>query len=83
MARTDALAVEGLHRTIDRALAYIEAGAEMIFPEAVAALSEYAEFKKVLQVPILANLTEFGQTPLFLTVELAAAEWNGSLSFIG
>jgi methylisocitrate lyase len=73
MARTDALASEGLAATIDRAQAYVAAGADMIFAEAVTELSMYTEFRKAAGVPILANITEFGQTPLFTRDELAAA----------
>jgi len=72
MARTDALAVEGIDAAIDRAVAYVEAGADMIFPEAMTELSMYQKFKSAVQVPILANITEFGQTPLFTTEELAS-----------
>lgn len=73
MARTDALAVEGLAATIDRAQAYVEAGADMLFPEAITALSMYRQFADAVQVPILANITEFGATPLFTTDELRSA----------
>lgn len=73
MARTDALAVEGLDAAIDRAQAYIEAGADMLFPEAITALSMYRQFADAVQVPILANITEFGATPLFTTDELRSA----------
>jgi methylisocitrate lyase len=73
MARTDALAKEGLTSAIDRATAYVEAGADMIFAEAVTELSIYAEFKRAVGVPILANITEFGQSPLFTKEELANA----------
>jgi len=73
MARTDALASEGLAAAIDRAQAYVAAGADMIFAEAVTELSMYTEFRKAAGVPILANITEFGQTPLFTRDELAAA----------
>ncbi len=72
MARTDALAVEGINAAIDRACAYVEAGADMIFPEAITALPMYQQFKDALKVPILANITEFGHTPLFTTTELAS-----------
>ncbi|WP_444998469.1 methylisocitrate lyase [Aliikangiella sp. IMCC44359] len=72
MARTDALAVEGMQSAIDRANACIEAGADMIFPEAINSLEQYKEFRSNINVPILANITEFGQTPLFSTPELAA-----------
>ena len=74
MARTDALAVEGLEAAIDRACAYVEAGADMIFPEAMTALPMYSKFKRAVKVPILANITEFGQTPLFTTAELGSAD---------
>ena len=73
MARTDALAVEGLEPAIERALACVEAGADMIFPEAVGDLEHYRRFAAAVGVPVLANLTEFGATPLFTTVELGAA----------
>src|SRR2546428_1577911 len=74
MARTDALAVEGLEAAIDRACAYVEGGADMIFPEAMTELSMYRKFKDAVKVPILANITEFGQTPLFTTDELRSAD---------
>jgi methylisocitrate lyase len=73
MARTDALAVEGIDAAIERAVAYVEAGADMIFPEAMTELAMYKRFRAAVNVPILANLTEFGQTPLFTTEELRAA----------
>ena len=73
MARTDALANEGLEAAIARAQAYVAAGADMIFAEAVAELPMYTEFRKAVGVPILANITEFGQTPLWTRDELAAA----------
>ncbi|EGT4254705.1 methylisocitrate lyase [Citrobacter amalonaticus] len=73
MARTDALAVEGLDAAIDRARAYVEAGADMLFPEAITELSMYRQFADAVQVPILANITEFGATPLFTTDELRSA----------
>jgi methylisocitrate lyase len=73
MARTDALAVEGLPAAIERAIAYVEAGADMIFPEAMTDLSMYRQFKAAVKVPILANITEFGHTPLFTTAELGSA----------
>jgi len=73
MARTDALAGEGLQAALDRCAAYVEAGADMIFAEAVTELSMYSKFKAATGVPILANITEFGQTPLFSRDELAAA----------
>jgi methylisocitrate lyase len=71
MARTDALAVEGMQSAIDRAMACVEAGADMIFPEAMNKLEQYAEFTKSVKVPVLANITEFGATPLYTTEELA------------
>ena len=71
MARTDALAVEGMQSAIDRAMACVEAGADMIFPEAMNKLEQYAEFTKAIKVPVLANITEFGATPLYTTEELA------------
>ncbi len=74
MARTDALAVEGLDAAIDRACAYVEAGADMIFPEAMTELPMYEKFKSAVKVPILANITEFGQTPLFTTSELGSVD---------
>jgi methylisocitrate lyase len=73
MARTDALAVEGMQSAIDRACACVEAGADMIFPEAMTQLSQYREFVEAVKVPVLANITEFGSTPLFTTDELASA----------
>ncbi|POT58496.1 methylisocitrate lyase [Citrobacter amalonaticus] len=73
MARTDALAVEGLEAAIDRARAYVEAGADMLFPEAITELAMYRQFADAVQVPILANITEFGATPLFTTDELRSA----------
>ncbi|HET7370966.1 MAG TPA: methylisocitrate lyase [Gammaproteobacteria bacterium] len=73
MARTDALAVEGMQSAIDRAVACVEAGADMIFPEAMTTLDEYREFKAAVKVPILANITEFGKTPLFTRDELESA----------
>jgi methylisocitrate lyase len=73
MARTDAIAVEGLQPAIERAVACVEAGADMIFPEAIYTLEQYREFKDAVKVPILANITEFGQTPLFTTDELRSA----------
>lgn len=72
MARTDALAVEGLNAAIDRACACIEAGADMVFPEAVTELAMYQQFADAVKKPILANITEFGSTPLFTVDELAA-----------
>lgn len=73
MARTDAAAVEGISAAIDRAAAYVEAGADMIFPEAMTSLDDYRRVKQAVRVPILANLTEFGATPFFTTDELRAA----------
>jgi len=73
MARTDALAAEGLPAAIERAVAYVEAGADMIFPEAATELSTYRQFRAAVGVPILANITEFGHTPLFTTAELDSA----------
>ena len=73
MARTDALAVEGVERTVERAVACVEAGADMIFPEAMLELDQYRQFKQAVGVPILANITEFGHTPLFSTPELGQA----------
>ena len=74
MARTDALAVEGLQSAIDRACACVEAGADMIFPEAMTELSMYKQFAAAVKVPILANITEFGSTPLFTIDELRSAD---------
>ena len=71
MARTDALANEGLDRAIDRAIAYQEAGADALFPEAFIELDQYRELKKHVKIPILANITEFGKTPLFGCEELS------------
>lgn len=73
MARTDALAVEGLEAAIERAQAYVVAGADMLFPEAITELAMYRQFADAVQVPILANITEFGATPLFTTDELRSA----------
>ncbi|MDE2304102.1 MAG: methylisocitrate lyase [Gammaproteobacteria bacterium] len=73
MARTDALAGEGLDRALERAVACVEAGADMVFPEAVTDLPTYRRFKDAVRVPILANITEFGQTPLFTREELGGA----------
>jgi methylisocitrate lyase len=73
MARTDALAVEGLQSAIDRACACVEAGADMIFPEAITDLDMYKKFVEAVKVPVLANITEFGSTPLFTTEQLASA----------
>ena len=74
MARTDALAVEGLQSAIDRACACVEAGADAIFPEAMTELSMYKEFAQAVKVPVLANITEFGATPLYTTDELRTAD---------
>jgi hypothetical protein len=74
MARTDALAVEGLDAAIDRAVACVEAGADMIFPEAITELEMYKTFADRVKAPILANITEFGATPLYTTEELASAD---------
>ena len=70
MARTDAVASEGIEKAIERALACIEAGADMVFPEALSELSQYQQFKQSVKVPILANITEFGHTPLYTRDEL-------------
>jgi methylisocitrate lyase len=72
MARTDALAVEGIDKAIERAVACVEAGADMIFPEAMTELSMYRQFKDAVKVPILANITEFGHTPLYTRDELGS-----------
>ena len=74
MARTDALAVEGLQSAIDRACACVEAGADMVFPEAMTDLAMYKEFARAVGVPVLANITEFGSTPLYTVEELAGAD---------
>ncbi len=73
MARTDAYSVEGLQAAIDRAVFYVEQGADMIFAEAMSSLEEYTLFTKQIDVPVLANITEFGKTPLFTKMELEAA----------
>jgi methylisocitrate lyase len=73
MARTDALAVEGLQSALERAQACIEAGADMIFPEAVTKLGLYQQFREASRAPVLANITEFGQTPLFTVDQLRSA----------
>ena len=73
MARTDALAVDGLNAALERAAACVEAGADMVFPEAVTDLAMYRHFKEATGVPVLANITEFGATPLYTVTELAAA----------
>ena len=74
MARTDAIAGEGLVAALDRAYAYVEAGADAIFPEAISDLATYRRFTDVLNVPVLANITEFGLSPLFTTGELASVK---------
>ena len=74
MARTDALAVEGLAAAIDRALACVEAGADMVFPEAITELDMYRKFADAVKVPVLANITEFGSTPLFTLDQLRSAK---------
>jgi methylisocitrate lyase len=74
MARTDALASEGLNAALDRAAAYVEAGADMLFPEAITELAMYQKFAQTVKVPILANITEFGATPLFTVEQLKSAE---------
>jgi methylisocitrate lyase len=73
IARTDSLAIEGLDAAIERAVACVEAGADMIFPEAITDLPMYKKFADAVKVPILANITEFGKTPLFTIEELASA----------
>ncbi len=73
MARTDAAAVEGMDAAIARAVAYVEAGADMVFPEAMTSLDDYRKVKAAVKVPVLANLTEFGSTPFYTTVELRDA----------
>ncbi|MGH8309358.1 MAG: isocitrate lyase/phosphoenolpyruvate mutase family protein, partial [Steroidobacteraceae bacterium] len=72
-ARTDAHAVEGQQAAVERALAYVEAGADMIFTEALTTLDEFRQFTRAVNVPVLANITEFGKTPLFTISELGAA----------
>ena len=74
MARTDALAVEGLERAIERTLACVDAGADAVFPEAIPELSMYRRFAEAVKVPVLANITEFGATPLFTLDELRSAQ---------
>ncbi len=83
MARTDAAAVEGIERAIERAMAYVEAGADMVFPEAMKTLDDYRRFKAAVKVPILANLTEFGATPFFTTEELRSANVDIALYCCG
>ncbi|WP_322042414.1 methylisocitrate lyase [Paraburkholderia sp. J67] len=83
MARTDAAAVEGIDAAIERAIAYVEAGADMIFPEAMKTLDDYRRFRAAVNVPILANLTEFGSTPFFTTEELKSANVDIALYCCG
>ncbi|MGU7855301.1 methylisocitrate lyase [Burkholderia orbicola] len=83
MARTDAAAAEGIDSAIERAVAYVEAGADMIFPEAMKTLDDYSRFKAAVKVPILANLTEFGSTPLFTVDELREANVDIALYCCG
>ncbi|WP_166208943.1 methylisocitrate lyase [Cognatiluteimonas telluris] len=83
MARTDAAAVEGIDSAIDRACAYVEAGADMIFPEAMKTLDDYRRFKAAVKVPVLANLTEFGSTPFFTVDELREAKVDIALYCCG
>lgn len=83
MARTDAAAVEGIDKAIERAVAYVEAGADMIFPEAMKTLDDYRRFKAAVKVPILANLTEFGATPFFTVDELRSANVDIALYCCG
>lgn len=83
MARTDAAAVEGIDAAIERAVAYAEAGADMIFPEAMKTLGDYRKFKAAVKVPILANLTEFGATPFFTVDELRSANVDIALYCCG
>ena len=73
MARTDALAVEGIEAALERASAYVEAGADAIFPEAISELEQYRQFAETINAPVLANITEFGKTPLFNIIELKTA----------
>ncbi|MBN8737464.1 MAG: methylisocitrate lyase [Xanthomonadales bacterium] len=83
MARTDAAAVEGIDSAIERAVAYVEAGADMVFPEAMKTLDDYRKFKQAVKVPILANLTEFGSTPFFTVDELRSANVDIALYCCG
>ncbi len=83
MARTDAAASEGIDAAIERAIAYVEAGADMIFPEAMRTLDDYRKFKAAVKVPILANLTEFGATPFFTVDELRSANVDIALYCCG
>ena len=73
MARTDALAVEGMEAALERTSAYVEAGADAIFPEAISELEQYRQFAETINAPVLANITEFGKTPLFNIIELKTA----------
>jgi methylisocitrate lyase len=73
MARTDSFAVEGLQGAVERVCRYVEAGADMVFPEALTALDDYRQFTEAVAVPVLANLTEFGRTPLFTLEQLRAS----------
>ncbi len=79
MARTDSLAIEGMHSAIDKATAFVEAGADMIFPEALNTIEQYREFSDSINAPILANITEFGKTPLFTNDELVSVGVDMSL----
>jgi methylisocitrate lyase len=83
MARTDAAAAEGIDQAIERAVAYVEAGADMIFPEAMKTLDDYRRFKSAVKAPILANLTEFGATPFFTVDELRSANVDIALYCCG
>lgn len=83
MARTDAAAAEGIDAAIERAVVYVEAGADMIFPEAIKTLDDYRRFKAAVRVPILANLTEFGSTPFFTVDELKSANVDIALYCCG
>jgi methylisocitrate lyase len=83
MARTDAAAVEGIDAAIERAVAYVEAGADMVFPEAMKTLDDYRKFRAAVKVPILANLTEFGATPFFTVDELRSANVDIALYCCG
>jgi methylisocitrate lyase len=74
MARTDALAGEGLQSALSRAVSYVEAGADMLFPEAIPSLEDYRKFAAATRVPVLANITEFGATPLYTLDELRTAD---------
>lgn len=74
IARTDAFSLHGIKETVKRAKAYKEAGADIIFPESLTALDQYTQIKKAIEIPILANITEFGKTPLFTTAELKKAK---------